>query len=73
VVGNLFKSRSATGTKRTLFVFLRPTIMRNAHDLRAASERKFNRLRQAESAPGVGSLLREQKVRKLPLEIEGLY
>ncbi|MEL6915778.1 MAG: type II secretion system secretin GspD [Pseudomonadota bacterium] len=73
VVGNLFRSRSNTGTKRTLFVFLRPTIMRNASDMRAASEQRFNRLRRAEQAPEARSLLREQKVRKLPLEIEGLY
>ena len=73
VVGNLFRSRSNTSTKRTLFVFMRPTILRSAADLRQASEQRFNRIRRAESAPGAGSLLREQKVQKLPLEIEGLY
>ncbi len=73
LVGNLFKSRSNTSTKRTLFVFMRPTILRSAADGRTASQQRFNRVRNAEAEPGARSLLREEKVRKLPLEINGLY
>jgi len=73
VLGNLFKSRSDSRNKRTLFVFLRPTIMKSRADLEAAAEIKYRRAQNAEIAPQPRSLLKEEKVRKLPLEINGLY
>jgi general secretion pathway protein D len=73
VLGNLFKSRSDSRNKRTLFVFLRPTIMKTRADLEAAAATKYRRAQNAEIAPQPRSLLKQEKVRKLPLEINGLY
>ncbi len=42
LLGRLFKTTSITRTKRTLMVFLRPTIVRNSEDVRAISNRKYN-------------------------------
>ncbi len=73
VLGNLFKSRSDSRNKRTLFVFLRPTIMKTRADLEAAAATRYRRAQNAEIAPQPRSLLKQEKVRKLPLEINGLY
>ena len=73
VVGNLFKSRDARNSRRTLFVFLRPTILRDRADIQAASANRLTRLRQADSAIAPRTILKEQEVRQLPLEIQGLY
>lgn len=73
VVGNLFKSREASNTRRTLFVFLRPTILRDRADIQAASANRLGRLRQADGYVAPRTILREQEVRQLPLEIQGLY
>ncbi|WP_226783103.1 type II secretion system secretin GspD [Oceaniglobus trochenteri] len=74
VVGNLFKSRRAGGERRTLFVFMRPTILRSPEDVKAAAAQKYRRLQgaQGEAVPG-GSLLLNRNVKRLPLEINGLY
>lgn len=45
VVGNLFKCRQLQQTKRTLFVYLRPTILRDRASVVAAAEAKYARLR----------------------------
>lgn len=73
VLGNLFKSRNASQTTRTLFVFLRPTILRDRGDIRAAAEQRYDRLQAADVTPLPRSLITRQEVRQLPLEIEGLY
>jgi general secretion pathway protein D len=73
VVGNLFKSRDARESRRTLFVFLRPTILRDRIDIQAASANRLTRLRQADGITAPRTILREQEVRQLPLEIQGLY
>ncbi len=73
VLGNLFRSRSDSATTRTLFVFLRPTILRDQNDIREASELRYDRLQSSEAVEPPRSLLREREVRRLPLEIEGLY
>lgn len=73
VLGTLFKSRSDSRNKRTLFVFLRPTIMKSRADLEAAAAQQYRRARSAEATPQPRSLLKQEKVRKLPLEIDGLY
>lgn len=73
VLGNLFKSRSDSRNKRTLFVFLRPTIMLTRADLEQAAATRYRRAQNAEIAPQPRSLLKQEKVRKLPLEIGGLY
>ncbi len=45
LLGNLFKSRGAKRNKRTLMVFLRPTILRDAVTEAAVSSEKYNYLR----------------------------
>lgn len=73
LIGELFKSRNARETSRTLFVFLRPTILRSRDDIQAASENRFNRVQNAELLDQPRTILNEIEVRRLPLEIEGLY
>ncbi|WP_386169168.1 type II secretion system secretin GspD [Sulfitobacter pontiacus] len=73
VVGELFKSRNARNTQRTLFVFLRPTILRSREDITEASSRRFNRLKAADAAQQPRTILKKQEVQQLPLEIQGLY
>jgi general secretion pathway protein D len=45
LLGNLFKSRAAKRNKRTLMVFLRPTILRDAATEAAVSSEKYNYIR----------------------------
>lgn len=45
VLGHLFKSRSATRSKRNLMIFLRPIILRDAATEAAVSSEKYNYLR----------------------------
>jgi general secretion pathway protein D len=75
IVGRLFGSNSENSNKRVLFVFLRPSILRNRADVNTVSANRFQRLRSIEVQPGnPTSLLRETKpVRRLPVEINGLY
>ncbi len=42
VLGRLFQNESKSRRRTNLMVFLRPTIINNARDLRAVTERKFN-------------------------------
>lgn len=73
VLGQLFRSRNGNQTNRTLFVFLRPTILRDPEDIRQAADERYSRLRAADAAEPPRTLLHEQEVRGLPLEIQGLY
>ena len=75
VLGRLFSSDSENGAKRVLFVFLRPTILRNRSDVTTVSTNRFQRLQSIETRAGTPTnLLREPKpVRRLPVEINGLY
>ena len=75
VIGGLFRSRNETNRRQTLFVFLRATILRDGADAAQVSSDRFQRLRAIEALPAdQGSLLAEpQPVRRLPVEIEGLY
>ena len=78
VLGNLFRSRSVGRTKRTLFVFLKPTILRDKASVDAATDRQYARLRGEEAnielrpRPGDSPLLRSTGPR-LTTEINGLY
>jgi general secretion pathway protein D len=47
-VGALFRSRRDTQTRRTLFIFLRPTILRSAADVRLDAQDNYDRLRRQE-------------------------
>ncbi len=75
LVGRLFRSNGESASKRTLFVFLRPTILRTRTDIGQVAQNRFQRLRSIEVRPGQPpSLLVEPKpVRRLPVEINGLY
>lgn len=73
VVGELFKTRNGRNTQRTLFVFLRPTILRSREDITEASARRFNRLKAADATRQPKTILKKQQVQQLPLEIQGLY
>jgi general secretion pathway protein D len=75
IVGGLFRSKSESARKQTLFVFLRPTILRTRADIASVSNNRFQRLKAIEASPGdPGSLLVEPTpVRRLPVEIEGLW
>ncbi|SLN12937.1 Type II secretion system protein D precursor [Roseivivax jejudonensis] len=73
VLGNIFRSRNVDQTRRTLFVFMRPTVIDSEHKARAVADRRYQRLRSADAAEPPRSLLKERKVKKLPLEINGLY
>lgn len=75
VVGGLFRSRSELARRQTLFVFMRPTILRNRGDVEEITEGRFQRLKAIETTPEApGSLLTApQPVKRLPLEIGGIY
>ncbi len=75
VVGRLFGSNAESSARRTLFVFLRPTILRTRSAVTSVSENRFQRLKSIEASPTSSvNLLREPKpIRRLPVEINGLY
>ncbi len=74
VVGNLFKNSTESGTKRTLFVFLRPVVLRTQSAVAAASAERYDRLRDAErNALDRGSLLIDGDRPRLSMGIEGIY
>lgn len=74
VIGKLFGAEQQSRRKQTLFVFLRPSILRDRADVTGAAQVKFDRLRKVQQEPlNTGSLLFQGPVLTLPLEIEGLY
>lgn len=74
IIGELFKSRRNSKTRRTLFVFLKPTILRDPASVAEAAAEKYGRLRSAESVLGdERSLLLEPPQARLPVEIDGVY
>lgn len=74
IVGELFKSRRETRQKRTLFIFLKPTILRDPADAAAAAKDKYARLRSEEIAnTRRSSLLLAPPTPRLTVEIDGIY
>ncbi len=75
VIGGLFRSNGESRRKQTLFVFLRPTILRSRQDVATVSTERYQRLRaiEAEPEPQKGLLAAPKPVRRLPVEIDGLY
>lgn len=69
ILGNLFKSRARSGTNRTLFVFLKPTVLGTAGDIRRNYDQRLKELSAARTdlnrKPGGFAPAR--------LEIGGLY
>ena len=74
IVGELFKSRRESRQKRTLFIFLKPTILRDPADAAAAAKDKYARLRSDEIAnTRRSSLLLAPPTPRLTVEIDGIY
>ncbi|AQR62269.1 type II secretion system protein GspD [Brevundimonas sp. LM2] len=48
LVGAAFRSRQDSQTRRTLFIFLKPTILRTSADVAASAQESFDRLRANE-------------------------
>ncbi len=74
ILGELFKSRRESRSKRTLFIFLKPTILRNGDDAAAAAKARYARLRAEETNLNKpGNLLLRPLPPRLTLEIDGIY
>jgi general secretion pathway protein D len=74
VLGELFKSRRESRTKRTLFVFLRPTILRDKAAVAAQADSDYSRVRADElNNQQRQKLLTDPPGARLPVEIEGIY
>jgi general secretion pathway protein D len=73
IIGELFRSRSKDQTRRTLFVFLRPTVIDSQRKANEVAQRQFQKVRKADAAEPPRNLLQERKVERLPLEINGFY
>ncbi len=73
IIGGLFRSRSNDQTRRTLFVFMRPTVIDSQNKAQSVANRQLQRLRKTDAAEPPRSLLQERKVNRMPLEINGLY
>lgn len=74
IIGELFKSRRESRNKRTLFIFLKPTILRNGEDAAAIAKAKYARLRADELDQNKPSnLLLKPLQPRLTLEIDGIY
>lgn len=74
ILGELFRSRRETRQKRTLFIFLKPTILRDGEDAAAIARAKYARLRAEElDLNQPGNLLLKPLSPRLTLEIDGIY
>ena len=74
ILGELFKNRREQRTKRTLFVFLKPTILRDGVAASAAAQGKYARLRAGEIEQGRDRTLLIGKPKPpLRIELEGIY
>jgi len=74
ILGELFKSRRESKTRRTLFVFLKPTILRDNVSVAEAAAVKYERVKNAEyQLAEEPNLLLEPPMARLPAELEGIY
>ena len=79
VIGGLFRNQAEARHKQTLYVFLRPTILRNRTDVAAVSNQRYQRLRAIEVDPQIETPQApagrppRKPLRTLPVEIDGLY
>lgn len=74
LVGELFRSRRESRTKRTLFIFLRPTIIRDSDDANAVTASRYGRMRADEMDQSRNnSLLLKPRAPRLTVEIDGIY
>ncbi|MFZ3484714.1 type II secretion system secretin GspD [Sphingomonas sp. 3-13AW] len=74
VLGELFKSRQESRTKRTLFIFLKPTILRDGASAATETQARYDRLRGDEvQLSEKRSLLLDPPRPRLSVEIDGIY
>ena len=74
VLGRAFRSNRESVTRKTLFIFLRPTILRDPADVAANAQAQYERLRNQESLPTRGfSLLSTPQGPRLPVDINDVY
>lgn len=77
LVGGLFRSRQEAARRQTLFIFLRPTILRTRDDVSNIAENRFERLRAIdttrEGTSGRGLLASPAPAPAMRMEIDGLY
>ncbi|CAM4097249.1 type II secretion system secretin GspD [Palleronia rufa] len=75
VVGNLFRARSRDVTRRTLFVFMRPRVLLDQRQIQGVAQGRLDRLNaaQVDRPPPARLGTKTPEIRRLPLEINGLY
>ena len=67
-VGRLFRSDARSNEKRNLLVFIHPTIVGDADDVRRISQQRYNRLYSLQLA-----MDKEGNFAKLPENVENIY
>ncbi len=75
VVGGLFRSNRDTQTRRTLFIFLKPTILRDRASVARAAQERYDILRQAEP-PELDPTLPpriQDNIRRLPETVDEVW
>jgi len=72
-VGGLFRARRDSQTRRTLFIFLRPTILRSAEDVRRTAQARYERLRQAEAGSALPSDRQSLERPRLEADVDGVF
>lgn len=73
VLGSLFRSRRDSQTRRTLFIFLRATILRDAEDVRIDAQENYDRLRREEATPIPGIAPREVTTPRLQPDVGRVF
>ena len=75
LLGNLFKSRNRSNTSRTLFVFLKPTVLRSNQSLKTTYDDRLRTLQKARAdlTADRGDRKRRKATAPIPLEIGGMY
>ena len=72
-IGGLFRSRRDSQTRRTLFIFLRPTILRDAEAVQINARERFERLRAAERGEGVPASRRTVEQPRLAPDVDQVF
>lgn len=70
LLGNLFKSRSLSKTKRNLMVFIHPVILRNATDGLAQTKQRYERMRAAQKVSATKQTLGPNQDRPVLLRLD---
>jgi general secretion pathway protein D len=74
VLGRAFRSNRESVTRKTLFIFLRPTILRDQADVAENARTQYERLRTQEALPTRGfSLLTATPGPRLPADLTDIY